>query len=140
MKATTNMNRIAKTGIASIALLWAAYMIPVQAASEISSSLDRTEVQAATDRLEAFTAKTENELKFNAPVLNENASDLFELEAAEARLNSLYVSIEESTKYVSPEVSEGIEDYELYLAVESLDQMMIRTEQLLKFNVTLVSE
>jgi predicted secreted protein len=140
MKATTNMTRIAKTGIVSVALLCAAYLVPVQAASDNSSSMDMTEVQAATDRLEAFTFKTENELKFNAPVLNENASELFELEAAEARLNELYVSIEESTKYVSPEVSEGFEAYDLYLAVENLEQMTIRTEQMLKFNVSLISE
>jgi hypothetical protein len=140
MKATTNMTRIAKTGIVSVALLCAAYLVPVQAASDNSSSMDMTEVQAATDRLEAFTFKTENELKFNAPVLNENASELFELEAAEARLNELYVSIEESTKYVSPEVSEGFEAYDLDLAVENLEQMTIRTEQMLKFNVSLISE
>ena len=140
MKATTNMNRIAKIGIASIALLWATYLIPVHAASDNSSSLDLTEIQAATDRLEAFTFNIENELKFSAPELDENVSDLFEMEASEARLNDLYVSIEQATKYVSPEVNEGIEDYDLYLAVERLEQMIIKTEQLIKFNVNPVSE
>jgi hypothetical protein len=50
------------------------------------------------------------------------------------------VSLERSLQYISPSVNESMADQELNLAVENLEQLISKTEQIIKFSAPSVTE
>ena len=140
MKATKNITRIAKMSITSIALIAASFLTPVQASTDDNSALNRKELKEAVNRLETLNYKTENAIKFSAPAMIENTDGLFESEAAQARLDDMAVSLERSLQYISPSVNESMADQELNLAVENLEQLISKTEQIIKFSAPSFTE
>jgi len=130
MKTTKNVNQLAKVTLASVILLFAASLMPMQAASGKNASSEMNEIQAASNSLAMYNNELEKAVAFNAPVLSENSEE-FEAFVAESRLNDLFSSTARVAQYVSPAVNE---DFEVAVALENMDQLNAQIEQSVRYN------
>jgi hypothetical protein len=134
MKTTKNMNQIVKVSIASLAMFMVLALTPAQAVNGNNGMLRKSDIQAATIRIETLNLQIEKAVKYNAPDVLENTTG-FELEAAGCRLENVAASAEKLARYIAPEIGDVTEDYEMIGIIASLDQVNSQIEQLIKYTV-----
>ena len=129
MKTTKNFNQIAKVTFASVTILFAS-LLPIQAASVISSNSEMSEIKAASGQLALFNNEIEKAVEFNAPVLSEN----FETVTAESRLEDLFGSMVSIAKYSSPSINEN---FEVADALQNLDNLNSQIEESVRYTASI---
>ena len=135
MKTSKNLNQIAKVTFASVTFLFASLM-PMQAASGKNNASGMNEIQVASNELAMFNNEIEKAVAFNAPALSER-TEAFEVFVAESMLEDMFSSVAQDAAYVSPSVNE---DFEVALAVESLDSLNSQIEQSVKYTAASKAE
>jgi hypothetical protein len=135
MKTLKNLNQIAKVSFASVTFLFASLM-PMQAASGKNTASAMNEIQAASNELAMFNNEIEKAVAFYAPALSEK-SEAFEVFVAESMLDDMFSSVAKDAAYVSPSVNEN---FEVSVAVESLDSLNAQIEQSVKYTPAPIAE
>ena len=138
MKTKNHINRIAKIGLASVAVILTSALAPAIAGNDTDSASNtdnktRLEVAAAHDRLDAINSAIERSVKFTPSMINEDI-EAYEVEAAEDRLENLSLAIAEGLRYEASMVNEEAEAYELALAKERLENLHLSITGQIKFS------
>ncbi len=135
MKATTKTNRIAQATLIAISLFLVSFTYSAQAGSGSKNSRN-AEISAAAMRLESYSLGIEKSISYNAPSVAEDAASL-EMEEAVMRLDEIATAQETGAAYVAPCVCD---ETDLQTALENMDDLSNRTEDLLAYNAPAISE